>query len=280
MNALRMNVFNDFESEIVMENTNIRQEKSSYVHRKSDGAEFRKPSAGEPIRSEEDLRKVYQYFEDGRSSKDEVLNLRNYAIFMLGITTGLRISDLLKIKFRDILDIKKLNQYWKIVSTNVNEYYDIFQDRLLTCEQKTGKMNQSILCDRVKRILYKYVNALESRGVKYEFSDYLWVSSPYGTVLAIKDKPLNNANYYDVITKISKEVNFENKYHLSTHSMRKTFGYWMFKNSPNQMETLAILQEMFNHSNQRVTLRYIGITEDTKKDTFENFNQLLDGIFG
>jgi integrase len=278
-----MSIYNDFNGEdveITMENTPIRHEKSAYVHRKSDGAEFRKPSAGDPIRSEEDLRKVYQYFEDGRSSKDSVLNLRNYAIFMLGITTGLRISDLLKVKFRDVLDTQKLNQYWKLNPQNVDEYHDIFQDRLLTCEQKTGKMNQPILCTRVKKILYRYVTALDSRGIKYEFPDYLWVSSPYGDVIAIKDRPLNNKNYYDVVTKLSREVDFENEYHLSTHSMRKTFGYWMFKNSPNQMETLAILQEMFNHSNQRVTLRYIGITEDTKRYTFENFNQLLDGIFG
>lgn len=280
MDSLKMSIYNAFDSEITMENTNIRQEKSSYVHRKSDGAEFRKPSAGDPIRSEEDLRKIYQYFEDGKSSTDNVLNLRNYAIFMLGITTGLRISDLLKIKFRDVLDIKKLNQYWRLGLTDADEYYDIFQDRLLTCEQKTGKMNQPIISNRVKKILYKYLTALDGRNVKYEFSDYLWVSSPYGNVLTVKDKPLNNANYYNVVTKISREVEFENKYHLSTHSMRKTFGYWMFKNSPNQMETLAILQEMFNHSNQRVTLRYIGITEDTKKDTLENFNQLLDSIFG
>lgn len=288
MNNLKMilNTMETMNTIQMITNNHIKQEKSSYVHRDSDGAEYRKPSAGDPIRNQEDLKKIYTYFEQGLSSTSEVLNLRNYCIFMLGITTGLRISDLLKIKFRDVIDILKLNKFSKSKRNFKSNYIvdetfcDIFQDRLLTCEQKTGKMNRPIISTRIKKLLYKYITLLINNNIDFELSDYLWVSSPYGmNKISIKNKPLANKNYYDVITKISKEITFTENYHLSTHSMRKTFGYWLFKNSTNQLETLAILQELFNHSNQRVTLRYIGITEENKRESFDNLNNILDSIF-
>jgi hypothetical protein len=49
--------------------------------------------------------------------------------------------------------------------------------------------------------------------------------------------------------------------------MRKTFGYWYYK----QYKDMAILQDIFNHSAPSVTLRYIGINDDVKDDTLKDF---------
>ncbi len=47
---------------------------------------------------------------------------------------------------------------------------------------------------------------------------------------------------------------------IGSHSMRKTFGYFLYKNGTH----IEIIQELLNHSSQRETLRSIGITlEDT-----------------
>ncbi|MGL5480083.1 MAG: site-specific integrase, partial [Clostridium sp.] len=51
------------------------------------------------------------------------------------------------------------------------------------------------------------------------------------------------------------------------HTMRKTFGYFHY----NQFKDIAILQDIFNHSAPSITLRYIGITDDMKDKTIENF---------
>lgn len=59
---------------------------------------------------------------------------------------------------------------------------------------------------------------------------------------------------------------------IGTHSMRKTFGYHYYKKTKD----VALLMDLFNHSSQSVTLRYIGINQDTlnclltetKKDLF------------
>lgn len=54
---------------------------------------------------------------------------------------------------------------------------------------------------------------------------------------------------------------------VGTHTMRKTFGYHHYK----QNKDVAMLQMIFNHSNPRTTLRYIGIAQDEIEESYKNF---------
>ena len=45
---------------------------------------------------------------------------------------------------------------------------------------------------------------------------------------------------------------------LGTHSMRKTYGYYLYQNTKD----IARVMKMLRHSSEGVTLRYIGITQD------------------
>jgi integrase len=55
--------------------------------------------------------------------------------------------------------------------------------------------------------------------------------------------------------------------HIGTHSMRKTFGYHHYQ----QFKDVALLQKIFNHSSQQITLRYIGIEQDQIDYSYNNF---------
>lgn len=55
---------------------------------------------------------------------------------------------------------------------------------------------------------------------------------------------------------------------IGTHTLRKTFGYHSFKNGTS----LELLMDLFNHSSKTQTLRYIGITEDQKKEVYLKSN--------
>ena len=46
------------------------------------------------------------------------------------------------------------------------------------------------------------------------------------------------------------------KERIGTHTLRKTFGYHAYNNGYD----ITLIQKLFNHSSQSVTLRYIGIT--------------------
>lgn len=49
---------------------------------------------------------------------------------------------------------------------------------------------------------------------------------------------------------------------IASHSMRKTFGYFLYNNGTS----IEITQELLNHSSQREMLGYINLTHE-EKDT-------------
>ncbi len=70
-------------------------------------------------------------------------NLRNYCLFTLGINSGLRISDLLKLKIKDV----------------INEEYKL-RDRITIKENKTGKVKNFPIADTAKKAITEYLKCL------------------------------------------------------------------------------------------------------------------------
>jgi integrase len=54
---------------------------------------------------------------------------------------------------------------------------------------------------------------------------------------------------------------------IGTHTMRKTFGYWHYK----QFKDVAELQMILNHSHPGITLKYIGITDEQIENNLTHF---------
>ncbi len=65
------------------------------------------------------------------------------------------------------------------------------------------------------------------------------------------------------------------QYPVSTHSTRKTFGYWSVKLHPYDVTTVDKLQGIFSHSDRNITLRYIGIA---REDEIKLYNDMGDFI--
>ncbi|WP_336824576.1 site-specific integrase [Sporosarcina sp. USHLN248] len=174
----------------------------------------------EPIR---DLNKI--------SSMKKILfaqSERNYLLFTIGINSPYRISDLIRIQFKHILDHK-----------------NSVRSHLILIEQKTGKENKVALSKGVK----KAIEAYASQYYEGDPEAYLFRSRK-GTNQAI-----SRVQAWTIISDAAKELGIEN---IGTHSLRKTFGYHQIKRGTN----ITLLMKMFNHSSESVTLRYIGITQD------------------
>lgn len=54
---------------------------------------------------------------------------------------------------------------------------------------------------------------------------------------------------------------------IGTHTLRKTFGYHFYQ----QYKDPALLQEIFNHSSEEITLRYIGVNQDMMDRAIRDF---------
>lgn len=163
-------------------------------------------------------------------------NLRDYCLFTLGINSGLRISDLLKLTIADVMEKGKP------------------KDRIRLREKKTNKYKEFPLSDNAKSAIKEY---LKIRN--YTENEPLFISR--------KNKGfLLRQQAYKIINDVAKSVGIKEK--IGTHTLRKTFGYHAY----NKGYDITVIQKLFNHSSPSVTLRYIGITQDDLDNVYLNLD--------
>lgn len=151
---------------------------------------------------------------------------RDYMLFLLGINTGMRVNDLLKLKVKDIKGKK----------------------RLLIYEGKTDKKREVFLVN-IYEELNTYISTLSG--------EWLFPSRE-------GNKPISRIQAYNQLKKASDMAGVES---VGTHTMRKTFGYWFYK----QYKDVATLQNILNHNKPDVTLRYIGISQEEIEQKLNGF---------
>ena len=76
---------------------------------------------------------------------------------------------------------------------------------------------------------------------------------------------LDRAQAYRILNKAAQAVWVKER--IGTHTLRKTFGYHHYK----KYNDIVLLKKIFNHSSPSVTLRYIGIEQDTIDESYMNF---------
>jgi hypothetical protein len=68
------------------------------------------------------------------------------------------------------------------------------------------------------------------------------------------------------------------KYPVSTHSLRKNFGYWSVKLHPYDVTTVDKLQGIFSHSDRNTTLHYIGIAREDEVKLYNDMGDFITDI--
>ena len=153
-------------------------------------------------------------------------------VWHFGINVALRISDLLSIKFSDIHD-----------------------DRLLVKESKTGKLANIKLNKKALAIVEQ---------IKQEHPMHLYLFQSHRNQQSLNKAPMPLSRRY--IAKAFAEVGVETKINLGTHSLRKTRGYMLYK----QSNDITKVMKMLRHNSTGVTLRYIGLTQESIDNDFIN----------
>lgn len=158
-------------------------------------------------------------------------NYRNYLMFEIGIYMGIRISDILNIKVREIKN----------------------KDSLKLREIKTGKEKVIPIQNHLKREINYYIE-----DQKLTDNEYLFKSRKN------KLKPITRVQAYNILKRVAEKYRLEN---IGTHTLRKTFGYHFYKKTND----VALLMTILNHSEPSITLRYIGIEQDNVNKSLKNF---------
>ena len=166
-------------------------------------------------------------------AKDD--NYKMSLLVALGCFTGLRISDILALRWNQILGV----------------------DEFTIIEKKTGKQRTLRLNPQLQKHIQECYEHIKPIGVKAPI-----LVSQKGTtftIQAINRKLKDIKKHYKV-----KIKNF------SCHSLRKTFGRQVYTMSGDSAElTLVKLMELFNHSSIAITKRYLGLRQEEILETYD-----------
>jgi integrase len=173
-----------------------------------------------------------QQLEDMKWALKRHCSERDYIMFILSCETGLRIGDTLKLKTKQIIDLKSKKE--KLLKVK---------------EGKTKKIREMYLGSCYDEIL-AYASNLES--------EWLFPSRK-------GDKAISPTQAY---RQLNKAADFAGVDSVGNHTCRKTFGYWFYKATKD----VAQLQSILNHSHPQITLTYIGITEEEINNSLKNFS--------
>jgi integrase len=159
-------------------------------------------------------------------------------LIAIGVFTGLRISDILKLKF--------------VQFSGNNEILTI-------TEQKTKKHRRI----KINRDLQDIINRISFKMGVVDLENYIFLNR-YGT------KPIDKS-YVNVKLKILlKKYNIEVEGNISSHLFRKTLGNRVLKLNNYSNEAVILLMELFNHSSPALTKRYLGIREKEIHDIYDS----------
>jgi integrase len=136
----------------------------------------------QPIRDKDVIDEIKEHLKS--------VNHRNYILFMIGINTGLRISDILGLRVRDV-------EGWYITLRT----------------KKRNKFVRLKMPKNLKRELREYI--------RDKPKDEFLIKSREG-----KNRPITRGMAYVILNEVAREYGLES---IGTHSLRKTFGYHIYQ---------------------------------------------------
>lgn len=167
-------------------------------------------------------------------AKDNNYNMS--LLVAIGCFSGLRISDILALRWNQILNTEELT---------ITE--------IKTGKQRTIRINMQ-LQQHIKEC-YRHINPV---GINAPI-----LISQKGTVFTIQRI---NVLLKEIKKKYRLKVN-----NFSCHSLRKTFGRQVYNmNSDNAELALVKLMELFNHSSVAITKRYLGLRQEELLNTYDS----------
>jgi integrase len=161
---------------------------------------------------------------------------RAYLLIATGCYFGLRIGDLLNLKWVDLLE----------------------KDEFIITEQKTGKKRKITINIFVKESLSLVAEA-ETISGKFDPNGYLFKNRQANKITI----QFANLMLHEVFRKYNVRVQ-----NGSTHTLRKTFGKRVWEMDNKSERSLVYLSEIFSHSSIATTKKYIGITDKQIADVY------------
>lgn len=260
----------------------------------------------QPFWNMSDIKNVVEWFE-----KNEEWD--GYLITLLELLLGRRIGDIVMMKWSDlyyengnrkneidtieeqktgkITNLPVSNMVWEAVDNYLshvkidpmmryNEYmfiyfpksqwidrWRLYEYSSFTFDSWSDVLNKDFSEKRKEKIIsdYKKQNKYETLG------EYLYWKVEYNDVVKWQTD-----DYRKKLKKAVEEAGIQ--YQVSSHSLRKSFGYWIHKTHPFDPDCLLSLQKLFNHTDLQTTMNYIGLTEEKNKQLINDHGEFIHNV--
>ncbi len=180
----------------------------------------------EPIRHVKDIRSIKKLLSQSP---------RDLAIFVTGINTNLRASDILRLNVGQVKNLE-------------------LGDEIVLKEKKTGKERRITVNAEVLEAVKQLLASRKVSGHDLRDDKPLFVGQRGRMTVPTLSR---------LVSEWCNAINLKGNY--GSHSMRKTFGY----HQRTRLNTsVAELMVMFNHSSQRQTLDYLCIQPDEIREAY------------
>ncbi len=187
----------------------------------------------EPIRDRKKIAQIKNLLRGQRS-------YRNPLLFVVGINTALRISDLLQLKVNHFLDEKGR-----------------IKSRFWIKEQKRGKRHEVAINQSIREALTEYLGAYPH--ISKEPVSFLFFNVK-------THQPIKRGQAWKFTSSICRAVGLHGNY--GTHSLRKTWGYHARMSGVD----LALIMHKLNYESIAYTKRYLGITDEELQAVAQRLN--------
>ena len=159
-------------------------------------------------------------------------------LITVGMFTGLRISDILSLRWNDLMD-----------KTNIE-----------VTEKKTGKVRKIL----VNQHLQETVLRISTKFPRFNPDQPIFLNK-YGKKTI--SPQFVNWKLKELMKKYEVVKNIKG---VKSHSLRKSFGRRVWENNEKSEKGLIMLNEIFDHSSIKTTKIYLGIREKEIMDVYQN----------
>lgn len=205
-----------------------------------------------PFNTQEEIKAIIDVLDkrinEATNENQRMIAYRNKLLFLLGINLSLRASDLVTIKWNFFFDDKGFKDFYTLQPKK---------------QKKQNKFVKLFFNQAVKKAITDYIEEYPIQ----DMNDYLFKSRKGNG--AITEKSL-----WKIIVDVSSDAGITKN--VGSHSLRKTFGFWAWHNAEDKNKALVTLQMLFNHSDTKTTLRYIGLLSSEIEDMFNSVDLGLD----
>lgn len=202
--------------------------------------------AAEPIKSMDDIIRISDYLIANGRYRDNML-------FIVGINFGLRVSDLRVLRFSHLIND----------NLTFKDSFAVFEKKTRNTRKK--KKNRYIT---VNNAVVEAVTLYLENTSGVSLSDYMFRGE--SNRCGDRNAPLTIKSIDRILKGFAHDLDLNVK--MSTHTLRKTFCYWMMVYGHNDSRRLLLLQKMLNHSSPAQTLDYIGLTAEEIGEAYRNLN--------